>query len=217
MKYVRKYWHIFAGVVCVLVMGVIYIERDNTPVVQHAERSVINIQTDDTALIQLSEHVPPSEQASEDYPLAARDIMVHVEGAVNSPGVFTLPYGSRVNDALALAGGAAEEADLTRINLAAFLQDAQQVIIPAIGQEIQEIEPLESSSTAPAGSGGLININTADASQLTTLPGIGPVRAQNIINYRETQGLFTSIEQLTNVPQIGAGTLNNVRDFVTVN
>ena len=208
MDYVRKYWHVIAGIVCVAVLGTIYLRRDTgLPVVHQAER---------TALVANAANIAEPETQVLEYQPAERpavDIMVHIEGAVNSPGVFTLPYGSRVNDVLILAGGATEEADLARINLAAFLIDAQQIIVPKIGEELEHTTGMPVYETAS----GLININTADAALLSTLPGIGPVLAGNIINHRETQGPFTSIDQLTNVPRIGQTTLENIRALITVN
>jgi competence protein ComEA len=197
MDYVRRYWHIIAAVVCVAVLGVFYLRRDTGPPVVHtAERTVL-------------EATPGYENIS--APAPRGDIVVHVEGAVNDPGVYTLPYGSRVNDALALAGGPTEEADLARVNLAAFLSDAQQVLIPAEGEDF----PLTTSGAA-GDTGGLVNINTADAAQLRTLPGVGEVIAGNIISHREANGPFAAVDQLINVPRIGAATLENLRDLITV-
>jgi len=156
-----------------------------------------------TVLVAAAEEIsaPPVQQA---------EIMVHIAGAVVQPGVFALPYGSRVYDVLNLAGGATSEADLARINLAAFLTDAQQVIIPTEADEAEAVV----SEAEPAD--GRININTADERLLATLPGIGPVLSANIVAHREAHGSFTSIEQLQNVPRIGAGIMNNIRELVTV-
>lgn len=201
--YIRKYWHIIAGLVCAAVLGFVYTNGQNRQITPQTERAV---------LISSAEEETPVEIVSE--PVMQNDITVHIAGAVFLPGVYTLPYGSRVNDVLTLAGGATGEADLARVNLAAFLSDAQQVIIPAESDEI--IIAADAAQPVQNG-GGLVNINTADAAQLTTLPGIGPVIAGNIINHREANGLFDTVEQLLNVPRIGEGTLNNIRDLVTVN
>jgi len=197
MEYLKKYWHVLAGVLCVALLGGFYMWRGRSaPVLQNQapERTMVALaapEPDETAQI-------------------LDEIVVHIEGAVVNPGVFTLSYGSRVNDALTLAGGATEEADLARINLAAFLEDAQQIIIPTAGEET----PLQIAQEADS---GLVNINTADERLLTTLPGIGPARAGNIIAHREASGPFSTIEDLQNVPGIGAGILNNVRAHITVN
>lgn len=203
MEYIRKYWHVIAGVACVAVLGTVYLIRDNAEPTVHtaAERTVIT--------------GPAGITAAEPVEMALADIVVHIEGAVNQPGVYTMPYGSRVNDVLTVAGGATAEADLARINLAAFLQDAQQIIIPTI-REDGEADPWPEPA-AGQGAGGLININTADHGQLMTLPNVGPVLAGNIISHRETNGPFATVDDLLNVPRIGAITLENLRDLVTVN
>ena len=200
MEYIKRYWHIVASLACVLVLGVAYLMRGSVgsvgPVIYTTERTVIT--------------APPVYSNV----LALVDIMVHIEGEVNQPGVYTLPYGSRVNDVLALAGGATEKADLARINLAAFLEDAQQIIIPATGEEV---ELYFAKAAAASTNNNLVNINTADASQLATLPGVGHVIAGNIIAHRELNGPFNTVEELRNVPRIGAVTLENLRSFITVN
>jgi len=196
MDYIKKYWHFIAGILAIAALGGFYFTRDNnTP-----ERVQIPITPTYTV------------ETAEPEPNILADIVIHIEGEVYSPGVFTLPDGSRVNDAVTLAGGATAYADLSRINLAAFLEDAQQIIIPNVDDEI-EIQ----TAAATAVESGLVNINTADESLLRTLPGIGPVIAGNIISHRETHGQFNSVEELRNVPRIGATTLDNLRDLVTVN
>ena len=205
MDYIRKYWHILVGAGCVIVLGVVYLVRGSPgpAIYTAAERRVI------TAPTVYTDAEEPAE------PEVMPDIVVHIEGAVNQPGVYTMPYGSRINDVLALAGGPTEEADLARINLAAFLEDAQQVIIPITREDGED--DFVPEQAAPAQGSGLININTADQAQLTTLPGIGPVIAGNIIAHRESHGPFATIEELRNVPRIGAVTLENLRDLVTIN
>lgn len=200
MELIRKHWHIIAGLACVVLLGLMYYWRQpTTPVIHTPERTSLTASEPATP-----EQTPPPPPT---------DLVVHIEGAVAQPGVFTLPYGSRVNDALELAGGPTEEADLSRINLAAFLVDAQQVIIPIEGTQ----ETPEQATTPQATeSNHLININKANEHQLTSLPGIGPVIANNIITHRESEGPFTSIEDLQNVPRIGTTTLNNIRDFISV-
>ena len=207
MEYIKQYWHILAGVVCVAVLGGVYFwqSRDTGAVVIH-DRSPLT-----------ASYVYAAEPEQEPTPpIVAQDIVVHIEGAVYSPGVFTLPYGSRVNDALVLAGGGTEEADLARINLAAFLQDAQQIIIPVMGEEIVQIGQETTFDDLDRNHSGLLNINTADTAQLTTLPGIGPVIAGNIVNHRQVHGEFTSIHQLINVPNIGTTRLENIRHLVSI-
>ncbi len=136
-------------------------------------------------------------------------IRVYVSGAVQSPGVYTLPPESIADDALRLAGGPTEDADLTFVNLAATLQDGQQLHVPTFGQEPVPTVPL---SSLPL----LVNVNTAGADELETLPGIGPVTASSIIAYREEHGPFRTVDALLSVSGIGPATLEKIRGFITV-
>jgi len=212
LDFVRKNWHILAALAVVVVLGAVYLMRMGGDSAL-PERTVLNPV--------LATDLPPAEQEEQSVVMAEElaepvEIVVHIEGAVNNPGVYAVSEGSRVNDLLILAGGATDEADLSRVNLAAFLQDAQQIIIPIYGEEFVQLEQTTATGQGSGGS-GLVNINTADAAQLTTLPGVGAVIANNIIAHREANGPFATIEQLTNVPRIGAATLANLREFITVN
>jgi competence protein ComEA len=129
-------------------------------------------------------------------------LTVHVAGAVNNPGVYTLPAGSRVGDAIDAAGGPLAEADIHRLNLAEILIDGKKVHVPAVSTESESQD-------------GLININTASAKELEALPNIGPARAQKIIEYRETHGPFTSIEEITKVNTIGPKIFESIKDLIT--
>jgi competence protein ComEA len=141
-------------------------------------------------------------------------VLVHVAGWVRRPGVFELREGDRVVDAIDAAGGPRRGADLGALNLAAVLVDAQQVLVPKRGRpEPAGTSPSTGSSEA---SGDLVNVNTATAADLETLPGIGPVLAEAIVAYRDEHGPFTSVEQLEDVSGIGPVTLAEIRDLVAV-
>ena len=135
-------------------------------------------------------------------------LVVDVAGAVPRPGVYELPDGSRVNDAVEAAGGFLAEADKANINLAAPLEDGQKLDIPFLPGAPTAGVP-QSTPTPTA-----ININTADAATLETLPGIGPTLAQAIIDYRGTSGGFYFIEDIMNVPGIGPSTFENIKDLI---
>jgi competence protein ComEA len=141
-------------------------------------------------------------------------VVVHVAGAVLTPGVQRLPAGSRVIDAVDAAGGLRPDADAGRVNLAAELVDGTQVYVPAIG------EPAPSHDPAGAGAGGagdgLVDINTADAAALEELPGVGPATAAAIIDHRERNGPFASVDGLLEVRGIGEAKLAQLRDLVRV-
>ena len=139
-------------------------------------------------------------------------VIVHVAGAVLAPGVIELPAGSRVNDAVLAAGGPTADADLAAVNLAGRVEDGQQIYLPTIGE--QSVRP----GAAPTGSGGapaLIDLNTADATALESLPGIGPALAGRILSWREEHGNFLSVDGLTDVPGIGPATMERLRELVT--
>lgn len=136
-------------------------------------------------------------------------IVVDVAGAVPRPGVYELPQGSRVKDAVEAAGGFLAEADKSMINLAAPLEDGEKLDIPFL----PGVEPVGVSRTiveTPA----LVNINTATVEELNTLPGIGPSLAQVIVDYRETWGDFFFIEDIMNVPGIAASTFEEIKDLI---
>ncbi|NOH03454.1 MAG: ComEA family DNA-binding protein [Chloroflexi bacterium] len=149
-------------------------------------------------------------------------IAVHVIGAVPRPGLYEFAEGARVQDAIDAAGGLLSSADVESINLAALLEDGQQLTIPyKAGQEPAEetAVPLElpgpPATEAPEDQ-DLININTATAEELDSLPGIGPTIAQRIIDYRTENGPFETIEDIMDVSGIGPSTFDQIKDLITV-
>lgn len=149
-------------------------------------------------------------------------VQVFVSGEVANPDVYELPAGTIVADAINLAGGFTANANPEGVNLAQPLLDGMQIRVPAIGEEVSvpalvEPESSTSNSGGTAGSSGeKININTATAEELDSLPGIGPSTAAAIIAYREENGLFTSIEGLLEVTGIGPAKFDEIKDLVTV-
>jgi competence protein ComEA len=142
-------------------------------------------------------------------------IVVHVAGWVRHPGVYKFQDGDRVVDAITAAGGPRKNADLDSLNLAALLTDAQQVLVyrraPAGAASAPGV-----TTASPGAATAKININTADATELEALPGIGEVLAQAIVDYRTQNGPFTTVDELEDVSGIGPATLEDVRDLVTV-
>ncbi|MGI6705217.1 MAG: helix-hairpin-helix domain-containing protein [Clostridia bacterium] len=146
---------------------------------------------------------------------AEEPIKVYVTGQVKKQGVVTLPQGSRWEDAVNAAGGLTDQADSLRINLAKRLSDGEAVYIPKIGDE--DIPSIASPNSDGSGGGKQkININTADINTLDQLPGIGPSRAQKIIEYREENGPFKSIEDIKKITGIGEKIFENLKDDITV-
>jgi competence protein ComEA len=147
-----------------------------------------------------------------------RPLRVYVSGAVAHPDVYELPYDSIVKDAIEAAGGPTGEADLDRINMARRVHDEEQIYVPRKGEESLPVSPPSGPSLPSPSSqgGGKVNINTATAEELSTLPGIGPTKAQSIIDYRTTNGPFQSIEDIKKVRGIGDATFEKLKDKITV-
>src|SRR5690554_6299146 len=144
-------------------------------------------------------------------------ILVHVAGEVLNSGVYELESGARVIDALMAAGGATSLANLDIINLAAPISDGEKIYIPSVIEKINQFNQNSSfTSYSSGGSSGKININTADASELQKLSGIGPGKAKSIIDYRNKNGPFKSVDDLLNVSGIGEKTLEKIRDEIVV-
>lgn len=149
------------------------------------------------------------------------NIIVHIHGEILNPGLVYLPIDSRISDAISAAGGITEIADLSKVNLAYKLKDAQKIYIPSIYDEEQEIciqEDAGANVVVPDSSPPslLININTAIQSELETLPGIGTSTAKKIIDYRLTNGNFKKIEDIMNVPGIGESKFNSIKDQICI-
>jgi competence protein ComEA len=154
-----------------------------------------------------------SETESEEVePMELENIYVYICGAVNSPGVYELKAGSRLYEAVELAGGISKEADERYLNMARVLADGEQVVV----YTVSEAETIMEESKILEQKSGLVNINTADIAELSTLSGIGASRAQAIIDYRERNGAFTAIEDIKNVEGIKDGLFSKIKDKITV-
>ena len=137
-------------------------------------------------------------------------LVVHVVGAVTRPGLYRLADGARTADALRRAGGATRRADLSLVNLAAPVSDGTQIVVP------KRAPPTNGDATPPADetvAAGPIHLNTATVEQLDELPGVGPVTAQKIVDYREQHGAFSSVDDLDAIPGIGPARLEQLREL----
>jgi len=143
-------------------------------------------------------------------------VVVHVVGEVKEPGVYDLPADSRITDAIEAAGGATKDADLTSINLARVLFDGEQIFIGNINSAAAPSTSSSSSSSSSTNPAGRININMANAAQLDQLPGIGPVIAGRIVEYRNQNGPFRQLTDLKQVSGIGDAIYDKIKDLITL-
>lgn len=150
----------------------------------------------------------PLAETSDDVAVDG-ELYVHVLGQVERPGLYMLDLDARVVDALAAAGGTLDDADLQSVNLARPLSDGEQLIVPVVGASV------EGGATTPQGD-GLIDLNNADQAALETLPRIGPALAQRIIEWRDANGRFQSVDDLLAVPGIGEKMLAGLAELVRV-
>jgi len=142
---------------------------------------------------------------------APTEVVIDVAGAVRRPGLYRIAQGARVADALRRAGGATRRADLSLVNLAQLVADGEQVLIPRRGEAAAPSGAAAGASGAPTGP---IHLNSATVEQLDTLPGVGPVTAQKIVDYRAKHGAFSSVDELDAIPGIGPARLDQLRDLV---
>ncbi len=169
-------------------------------------------------VITASDHRPDAatHESDDGVEVGTSPLLVHVLGAVTRPGLVELAAGARVVDAVAAAGGFTAEADPAGVNLARPVVDGEQLVVLAIGQ----VPPPAAGGGAPGGnaaaSDGVVHLNTADVAALDTLPRIGPALAQRIIDWREANGPFTSVDQLLEVAGIGDAVFSGLADRVAL-
>ena len=152
--------------------------------------------------------LPPPQLTT--APAAPAEVVIDVAGAVRRPGLYRLAQGSRVADAVRRAGGATRRADLSLLNLAQLVSDGEQVIVPRRGAPAAAA----SGATGAVPATGPVHLNSATVEQLDTLPGVGPVTAQKIVDYRTKHGAFSSVDELDAIPGIGPARLDELRDLV---
>lgn len=165
----------------------------------------------------IAENQPPPSASSA---AAARELVISVVGRVNRPGLVRLVDGARVADALDAAGGAAPGTDLLALNLARKLSDGEQLLVgvaPPPGAPVEGgVQAALGAATGGAGPGSAVDLNAATVEQLDALPGIGPVTAQRILDWRAAHGRFTSVDQLREVNGIGESKFAKLKDLVRV-
>ncbi|MBQ6550803.1 MAG: ComEA family DNA-binding protein [Lachnospiraceae bacterium] len=195
--YKKNYRRVLAVTAAVLILGIIYLVNRR---MNMKEERVVLLSTGSAVS---EENAGEGETQSPE----STDICVFITGCVKSPGVYTVPEGTRIHEVLALAGGFSEDADTGAVNLAEALYDGEAVRIPGKNEEYGE-------TAAP--SDGRVDLNTADKEQLMTLPGIGEAKAEAILSYRKTHGRFSSVDDLLGVSGIGEGILSRIRDKIRI-
>lgn len=212
---------IVISIIFVLVLIYVYqnLYEEDTEIILTNEENVLDAETNE--IVDSNEEI-----SSQNNRESEETVVVHVIGEVNNPGVVTLPEGSRIIDAINMAGGKTEEADLSKINLAYIVEDGTQIYIPRINEDLNQVNLISDG----AGVGVVItdsnveenevdskvNINTASKEKLETLPGVGETTAQKIIDYREVNGKFKTIEDIKNVSGIGDAKYESLKDKITV-
>lgn len=181
-----------------------------------SEQSEENTQADPTGETGREDRAADTRLTNKD-PETSEMVYVHVCGQVVSPGLYTLPEGSRVDDALKLAGGFTEEADTDYLNLAMLLTDGMKLYLPAKGEDVPVMEENQGNAADSYGDKATtVNINRADVAKLCTLSGIGESRAKDIISYRESHGGFAKIEDIMKVPGIKESIFMKIKDSISV-
>lgn len=177
-------------------------------------KDIIDLKKDKMEIRSIEENII-GEDFTEDEDNYNETIMVHISGQVYNPGLIELEMGKRVNDAVEMAGGLKKDADMDRINLAKKLEDEEKIYIPKIGEDLPN--ELENSTTTTTNSkeSGKIDINTCTKGELVTLPGIGDVLADRILDYR-TSNKFIKIEDIMNVSGIGEKKFDSIKDLIKV-
>lgn len=166
--------------------------------------------TEENAVAMVTELEPEKEAEVEEKEII---MMAEIKGAVVHPGVYEVKEGGRVIDLIEVAGGLEKEADAAAINFAMYVQDEMSIYVPRIGEEVPSSLPIQNAGEAAKGK---LDLNTAQSADLQTLPGIGPAKAEAIIEYRETNGPFKAIEDLKEISGIGEKTFEKLKDLISV-
>jgi len=196
------------GVILIISVVIYFIDRNEEDEYIEINNEIADITTDE----ELKEEV-------EEY----EEIILHIVGAVQNPGIVKIKEGSRIVDVIEAAGGIKEDADVSKINLAYIVEDGQKIFVPSVSDEITEETEYVTSESGDniiidnnEGENVMVNINKATQTELETLPGIGPAMALRIIEHREENGNFENIEDIKNVKGIGDAKFENIKNNICV-
>ena len=208
VEFLKERKTIIIAIIAIIILGIYYIYNSTKDYTTLEEQEI---------LISEDENENTDEEDEEEL------IAVHITGCVENPGVVEVKEDSRIEDVIEAAGGLTEDADISNVNLAYIVEDGIKIRIPSIDDEDEEEYITEESGEgvlisdgSDSSSSDLININTATQTELETLNGIGPSLATKIIEYREENGDFESIEDIKNVSGIGDTKYENIKDFIEV-
>ncbi|MFD1736638.1 helix-hairpin-helix domain-containing protein [Bacillus salitolerans] len=202
MEHIKKYWYIAVSVAILLSIQVIVLLNSNDSSSQHDDwANESSFLVDEGNTFERNNEVPKEEQT----------IMIDIKGEVHMPGVYEVEDGSRLKDVVVLAGGFTEFADQNQVNLAQKVFDEMVIYIGKEGEG-----HLVTMSIGHINNNKQLNVNNATVEELDALPGIGPAKAEAIIQYRKEQGFFRSIEEIQEVPGIGEKLLENLRQYITI-
>jgi len=203
-QWLQDYWRY--GIAAVVVIGIggwlMFHPSNATTVTPAPEQAIKSTEAKSSAVTSQSSHVSPG--------------FVHIKGAVQKPGLYPVDGKTRWDAVVTAAGGLIAKADLSQVNLAKVANDQETLLIPEKGQGQQAAPAQPNAAAASASSGAIINLNTATETQLQTLSGVGPKKAQDIIAYRDEHGGFKQVEELKSVTGIGDKTFEKLAPQVTV-
>ena len=208
---IKEYKIIVICAVLGLVLGAFFLLKPSS----QTSVKETNLQTEVSAVSKDSSSEKEVKKEEKEEPLEQDLITVDVKGAVKSPGIYDLPVGSRVHDAVQKAGGLTEQADSKSLNLAQKVSDEALVYVPSKGEEAAGQQTV-SGTPSSTSKDKKVNLNKASLEELKQVKGLGGKRAQDIIDHRETNGKFKSIDELKKVSGIGAKTIEKLKDYVTV-
>ena len=217
-KWIKAHrWPLCFGIFACILLLIFWLYRPKTSTA--VDINQLSALSGQSSTLVVSSSVSQSSQSQTE-----KNLMVDVKGAVQQPGVYELPTGSRVTDAIKKAGGFQEQANQKSVNLAQKLQDEAVIYVASQGEVVSEVTaPTSGKANADAVTTNTsettdekINLNTATVSDLQTISGIGQKRAQDIIDYRDSKGGFTSVDELKDVSGIGDKTFEKIKEAVTV-